>query len=69
MQASSSRHATFHSASEVKRPLIDAGFSALSWAQTPSHSLEETEHIEPVRLGRGQCAFVVFHARNDKPSR
>ena len=63
------RDATFYSASEVERLVIDAGFSVLSWAQTLSRSLEETVHVEPVRLGRGQGAFVVVHARNDKPSR
>jgi SAM-dependent methyltransferase len=63
------RDATFYSASEVERLVIDAGFSVLSWAQTLSRSLEETEQIEPVRPGRGQCAFVVVHAANDKPSR
>lgn len=63
------RDATFYSASEVERLVIDTGLSVLSWAQTLSHSLEETEHVEPVRPGRGQCAFVVVHARNDKPSR
>lgn len=63
------RDATFYSASDVERLVIDAGFSILSWAQTLSRSLEETEHIEPVRPGRGQCAFVVVHAGNDKPSR
>jgi SAM-dependent methyltransferase len=63
------RDATFYSASHVERLVVAAGFSVLSWAQTLSRSLEETEHIEPVRPGRGQCAFVVVHARNDKPSR
>jgi len=63
------RDATFHSASEVERLVTGAGFSVLSWAQTLSRSLEQTEHIEPVRPGRGQDAFVVVHARNDKPSR
>ena len=63
------RDATFHSASEVERLVTGAGFSILSWAQTLSRSLEQTEHIEPVRPGRGQDAFVVVHARNDKPSR
>lgn len=63
------RDATFHSASEVERLVIDAGFSVLSWAQTLSRSLERTEHIEPVRPGRGRDAFVVLHAKNDKPSR
>ena len=62
------RDATFYSASEVERLVIDAGLSVLSWAQTLSRSLEETEQIEPVRPGRGQGAFVVVHARNDKPS-
>ncbi len=63
------RDATFYSASEVERLVTGAGFSVLSWAQTLSRSLEQTEHIEPVRPGRGQDAFVVVHARNDKPSR
>jgi len=62
------RDATFYSAPDVEHLVIDAGFSILSWAQTLSRSLEETEHIEPVRPGRGQCAFVVVSARNDKPS-
>lgn len=62
------RDATFYSANEVERLATDAGFSLLSWAQTLSRPLEETEHIEPVRPGRGQCAFVVVHARSDKPS-
>jgi SAM-dependent methyltransferase len=62
------RDATFYSAGEVERLVIEAGFSVLSWAQTLSHSLQETKHIEPVRPGRGRCAFVVVHARNDKPA-
>src|SRR5690606_29127359 len=60
------RDATFYSAGEVDRLVIDAGFSVLSWAQTLSRSLEDTVDIEPVRPGRGQCAFVVVCARNDK---
>lgn len=63
------RDATFYSASEVERLVTGAGFSVLSWAQTLSRSLEQTEHIEPVRPGRGQDAFVVVHASNDKPLR
>lgn len=61
------RDATFYAANDVERLVIDAGFSVLSWAQTLSRSLEETLHIEPVRLGRGDCAFAVLQARNDKP--
>lgn len=60
--------ATFYAASEVQDLVIKSGFSVLSWAQTLAHSLEQTRHIEPARPGRGECAFVVLHARNDKPS-
>lgn len=62
------RDATFYCANDVERLVSDAGFSDLSWAQTLSHSLEGTTDIEPVRPGRGESAFVVLQARNDKPS-
>jgi SAM-dependent methyltransferase len=62
------RDATFYCANDVERLVTAAGFSDLSWAQTLTHSLEETVDIEPVRPGRGESAFVVLQARNDKPS-
>lgn len=63
------RDATFYSARDVERLLLDAGFSVRSWAQTLAHPLAETLHIEPARPGRGECAFVVVDAMNDKPAR
>ncbi len=63
------RDATFHSANDVDRLVTDAGFSVLSWAQTLSRSLEQTEDIEPVRPGRGEAAFVVVQARSEKAAR
>lgn len=61
------RDATFYSASDVERLVLDAGFSVQSWAQTLARPLAETTHIEPARPGRGECAFVVIQAVNDKP--
>lgn len=56
------RDATFYSADEVARFLVEAGFSIDSWAQTLAHPLPETHEIEPLRPGRGQCAFVIVSA-------
>lgn len=60
------REATFYSADEVERLLRQAGFSISAWAQTLAHPLPETGEIEPLRPGRGQCAFVVVAAHNEK---
>jgi SAM-dependent methyltransferase len=60
------REATFVSADEVERLLREAGFAIGAWAQTLARPLAETREIEPVRPGRGDCAFVVVAARNDK---
>ncbi|HUW27184.1 MAG TPA: class I SAM-dependent methyltransferase [Sulfuriferula sp.] len=56
------REATFYSADEVARLLVEAGFVIHAWGQTLAHPLPETREIEPLRPGRGQCAFVVVAA-------
>jgi SAM-dependent methyltransferase len=56
------REATFYSADEVELLIRDAGFSISAWGQTLAHPLAETREIEPLRVGRGQCAFVVVAA-------
>ncbi|MBI2293311.1 MAG: methyltransferase domain-containing protein [Betaproteobacteria bacterium] len=56
------RDATFHSADEVARLLQETGFAISAWGQTLAHPLPETREIEPLRAGRGQCAFVVVAA-------
>lgn len=63
------REATFYSAAEVERLLLDAGFSIDAWGQTLARPLPETRQIEALRPGRGQCAFVVVAAstRRDLP--
>ncbi|PRD65851.1 class I SAM-dependent methyltransferase [Malikia granosa] len=60
------RDATFYSAAEVGRLLIEAGFFVRSWAQTLTHGLGDDEQIEAARPGRGQGGFVVVHASSDK---
>jgi SAM-dependent methyltransferase len=60
------RDATFYSADEVAHLLQEAGFSITTWGQTLAHPLSETRAIEPLRSGRGQCAFVVVAATNEK---
>jgi len=59
------RIATFYSAGEVARLLLDAGFSINAWGQTLAHPLPETREIEALRPGRGQCAFVVVAATRE----
>jgi len=59
------REATFYSADEVERLLLETGFSISGWGQTLAHSLPETREIEPLRPGRGQCAFVVMAATRE----
>lgn len=56
------REATFHSADEVASLLLDTGFAIGAWGQTLAHPLAETREVEPLRTGRGQCAFVVVAA-------
>jgi SAM-dependent methyltransferase len=60
------REATFHSADEVERLLLEAGFAIQAWGQTLSRQLDQARDIEALREGRGACAFVVVQARNDK---
>ena len=60
------REATFYSADEVARLLSEAGFAISAWAQTLAHPLPESREIEPLRPGRGQCAFVVVSACSEK---
>jgi SAM-dependent methyltransferase len=59
------REATFYSADEVAQLLSDAGFAIDAWGQTLAHPLPETSGIEPLRAGRGQCAFVVVAATRE----
>ena len=59
------REATFYSADEVGRLLLQTGFSISAWGQTLAHPLPETHEIEPLRAGRGQCAFVVVAATSE----
>ena len=56
------REATFYSADEVARLLAQGGFAIDAWAQTLALPLSETRRIEPLRAGRGQCAFAVVAA-------
>lgn len=56
------REATFYSADEVERLLYDTGFTQPAWVQTLSKTLDETDEIEPLRVGYGQGAFVVVKA-------
>ncbi len=57
------REATFYSADDVAQLLGEEGFSIEAWGQTLAHPLSETLEIEPLRPGRGRCAFVVVAAR------
>jgi len=59
------REATFYSADEVARLLQVGGFAISAWGQTLAHPLPETHEIEPLRAGRGQCAFVVVAATSE----
>jgi ubiquinone/menaquinone biosynthesis C-methylase UbiE len=56
------REATFYSAAEVEQLLRETGFSEPVWVQTLSKTLDETNHIEPLRAGYGQGAFIVVRA-------
>ena len=56
------REASFVSAGEVERCLVEAGFTIDGWGQTLSQPLAETLEIEPARPGRGRGAFVVVAA-------
>lgn len=59
------REATFISADEVERLLLETGFSIDAWGQTLARPLPETREIESLRAGRGQCAFVVVAATKE----
>jgi len=59
------REATFYSADEVVRLLLKARFSISAWGQTLARPLSETREIEPLRTGRGRCAFVIAAAKRD----
>lgn len=59
------REATFYSADEVERLLLETGFSIGEWAQTLARPLLETREIEAMQAGHGQCAFVVVTATNE----
>ena len=60
------RDATFHSADEVEQLLLETGYTISAWGQTLAHPLPETLAIEPLRAGRGQCAFVVVAAERER---
>jgi SAM-dependent methyltransferase len=60
------RDATFHTADDVERLLGAAGFQILAWAQTLFGPVGPGGAIEAARPGRGDGAFVVVQARNDK---
>ena len=62
------RDARFFSAGEVERLLLEAGFRARAWGQTLTRPLADGREIEPVQPGRGDGAFVVVAASNDKPA-
>lgn len=57
------REATFFSAEDAGRLLVDTGFTEPAWLQTLSRPLEETRSIEPLRSGYGEGAFVVVRAK------
>jgi len=57
------RDATFYSADDVAKLLVQAGYSIDEWGQTLAHSLSETHFVEPLQPGYGQCAFVVVSAQ------
>lgn len=59
------REATFYSADEVAGFLEAGGFSVTDWGQTLARPLAETREIEPLRAGRGECAFVAVSATRD----
>jgi SAM-dependent methyltransferase len=59
------REATFYSAADVERLLLESGFSIGSWGQTLSHPLADTRQIEPLQMGHGHGAFVVVAAAKD----
>lgn len=64
------REATLYSADEVEGLLTNAGFSIAAWGQTLALPLHEAREIEPLRPGRGECAFVVVAAtRKDEAGR
>jgi SAM-dependent methyltransferase len=56
------REATFYSADEVGRLLLETGFSIDDWGQTLFHPLAGIREIETLRAGHGQGAFVVVAA-------
>ncbi|MBE0621196.1 MAG: class I SAM-dependent methyltransferase [Burkholderiales bacterium] len=59
------REATFYSADDVARLLQESGFAISAWGQTLARPLPETREIEPLRPGRGACAFVVVAATRE----
>jgi len=60
------REATFYSAEDVEKLLQESAFVISEWAQTLMHARPDQQEIEPLRPGRGQCAFVVVAASNGK---
>lgn len=60
------RVATFHSAREVESILGDTGFDDLAWGQTLFLPLSRIREVEPLRHGRGEGAFVVVAATQER---
>lgn len=60
------REATFYSADEVERLLEAGDFAIEAWGQTLALPLAETRRFEPLRAGRGQCAFAVVAATRQR---
>ena len=57
------QQATFFSAGEVERLLIDAGLVVEERGQTLFGSLEAVTEVQPVRPGHGEGGFAVVAAR------
>lgn len=56
------RDATFYASAEVEPLLSQAEFHDLCWVQTLCHPPEQMTHIEALRPGHGDGAFVVVRA-------
>lgn len=63
------RDASFLSAGQVERRLMEAGFHVRGWAQTLARPLADSREVELAQPGHGAGAFVVVMASNDKHAR
>jgi len=57
------RDATFYSASEVERLLVETGFRHVTFVQTIFSELSQISGIEPVKPGYGGGSFLVARGR------